>query len=155
MALRAPAGAIQTGIPWSCKTNHEEPGMDRQKDMAVEAPLEHLIAHGANDIATVFARAFELAMHIERELSPGAGHYERTASQQGYANGTRPKRIGTPVGTVTIQIPKTAGHENAPFYPRSLKRGLRSVRAIMLAVASRAKTGRGQSARRFLCWFHR
>jgi transposase-like protein len=109
--------------------------MDGQKDTGVEAILEHLIEHGANDIATVFARAFELAMRIERERFLGAGHYERTASRQGYANGSKPKRIDTPAGTVTVNVPKTAGHEDAPFYPQSLERGRRSVRAVMLAVA--------------------
>ncbi len=109
--------------------------MDRQKDTGVEAILEHLIEHGANDIATVFARAFELAMRIERERFLGAGHYERTGNRRGYANGTKPKRIDTPAGTVTVQVPKTAGHDGAAFYPQSLERGRRSVRAVMLAVA--------------------
>jgi putative transposase len=38
-------------------------------------------------------------------------------------------------GTVTVGVPKTAGHEGEPFYPHSLERGRRSVRAVMLAVA--------------------
>lgn len=97
--------------------------MDRQKDTGIEAILEQLIEHGSNDIAGVFVRAFELAMRIERERFLGAGHYERTASRQGYANGTKPKRIDTPAGTVTVQVPKTAGHEGQPFYPQSLERG--------------------------------
>ncbi len=109
--------------------------MDRQKDTVVEALLEHLIEHGPDDIATVFGRAFELAMQIERERFLGAGHYERTPTRQGYANGYKPKRIDTPVGTVTVEVPKTAGHDGAPFYPQSLERGRRSVRAVLLAVA--------------------
>ena len=109
--------------------------MDRQKDTVVEALLEHLIEHGPDDIATVFGRAFELAMQIERERFLGAGHYERTPTRQGYANGYKPKRIDTPVGTVTVEVPKTAGHDGAPFYPQSLERGRRSVRAGLLAVA--------------------
>ena len=36
---------------------------------------------------------------------------------------------------MTVQVPKTAGHGDAPFYPQSLERGRRSVRAVMLAVA--------------------
>jgi putative transposase len=43
--------------------------MDGRKDTAVETLLEHLIEHGPSDIATVFGRAFELAMQIERELA--------------------------------------------------------------------------------------
>ena len=30
----------------------------------------------------------------------GAGHYERTPERRGYANGTRPKKIDTPAGTI-------------------------------------------------------
>jgi putative transposase len=41
--------------------------MDERKGTAVEALLEQLIASGPNDIAGVFARAFELAMELERE----------------------------------------------------------------------------------------
>jgi putative transposase len=109
--------------------------MDGHKDTTVEVLLEHLIKHGPNDIATIFARAFELAMQIERERFLGASHYERTPERHGYANGYKPKRIDTPAGTVTVQVPKTAGHEDAAFYPQSLERGRRSVRAVMLAVA--------------------
>ncbi len=91
--------------------------MDRQKDTVVEALLEHLIEHGPDDIATVFGRTFELAMQIERERFLGAGHYERTPTRQGYANGYKPKRIDTPVGTVTVEVPKTAGHDGARSIP--------------------------------------
>ena len=99
--------------------------MDGRKDTAVEALLEHLIEHGPSDIATVFGRAFELAMQIERERFLRAGPYERTAARQGYANGYKPKRIDTPAGTVTVEVPKTAGHAGTPFYPQSLERGRR------------------------------
>jgi transposase-like protein len=109
--------------------------MDRRNDTALEAVLEQLIENGPNDIATVFGRAFELAMQIERERFLGAGLYERTAERRGYANGYKPKRIDTPAGTVAVDVPKTAGHDGTPFYPQSLERGRRSVRAVMLAVA--------------------
>ena len=109
--------------------------MDRRKGRTVEAVLEHLIEHGPDEIASVFARAFELAMQIERERFLGAGFYERTPDRRGYANGYKPKRIDTPAGTVSVQVPKTAGHDGEPFYPQSLERGRRSVRAVMLAVA--------------------
>ena len=109
--------------------------MDRRQDTAIEALVEQLIEHGPGEIASVFARAFELAMQIERERFLGAGLYERSPDRQGYANGYKPKRIDTPAGTVKVQVPKTAGHDGEPFYPQSLERGRRSVRAVMLAVA--------------------
>nr|WP_218141133.1 transposase [Citreimonas salinaria] len=34
-----------------------------------------------------------------------AGLYESTPERQGYANGYKPKRIDTPAGTVSLQVP--------------------------------------------------
>ena len=109
--------------------------MNRIEDTAIEAVLEQLIVDGAGGIGPAFARMFELAMRLERERFLHAGHYERSHDRRGYANGYKPKRLDTPAGTITVQVPKTAGHENEPFYPQSLERGQRSVRAVMLAVA--------------------
>ncbi len=109
--------------------------MDSRHDTAIEAVLEQLIEHGPEGIAAAFARTFEMAMRIERERFLGAGHYERTTDRRGYANGYKSKRIDTPAGTVNVAVPKTAGHGAEPFFPQSLERGCRSVRAVMLAVA--------------------
>ncbi len=37
---------------------------------------------------------------------------------------------GSDTPTVTVQVPKTAGHGDDPFYPQSLERGQRSSRAV-------------------------
>ena len=74
-------------------------------------------------------------MQIERERHLGAGLYERTSERRGYAHGYKSKRIDTPAGTAAVGVPKTAGDDGAPFHPRSLERGRRSVRAVRLAVA--------------------
>lgn len=108
--------------------------MRRDQDTGIEALMEQLIANGAEDMASVFSGLFDLAMRIEREQFLEAGHYERTPLRRGYANGAKPKRLDTPAGTVTVNVPKTAGHDE-PFYPQSLERGRRSSRAVMLAVA--------------------
>jgi transposase-like protein len=100
----------------------------------IEALMEQLIENGTEEMASVFAGLFNLAMRLERERFLGADHYERSPERRGYANGTKPKKIDTPAGTVRLQVPKTAGHE-APFYPHALERGRRSCRAVMLAVA--------------------
>ncbi len=94
--------------------------MRRDQDSALEALLEQLIESGSEEMASVFAGLFNLAMRIERERFLGAGHYERTAERRGYANGTRPKKLDTPAGTVTLQVPKTADHDE-PFYPQALE----------------------------------
>ena len=109
--------------------------MDKRHDTVLETLMEQLIEGGAENMGLVFARVFDLAMQIERERFLGAQHYERSPSRQGYANGYKAKRINTPAGTVTVNVPKTAGHDGEPFYPQSLERGFRSTRAVMLAVA--------------------
>jgi len=109
--------------------------MDRNKDTATEAALEHLIEHGPGEIASVFARVFEMAMQVERGRFLGASYDARTEDRRGYANGYEPKHIDTPAGTGNLRVPRTAGHEDEPFYPQSLERGQRSVRVVMLAVA--------------------
>lgn len=109
--------------------------MNKGDDTAIEAVLEHLIADGAGGMGQAFARMFELAMRLERERYLGAGHYERSDDRRGYANGYKPKRLDTPAGTLMVHVPKTAGHDGEAFYPQSLERGQRSVRAVMLAVA--------------------
>jgi transposase-like protein len=97
--------------------------------------MEQLIAHGPERMGEVFAGLFNLALRLERERFLGAGLYERTADRRGYANGYKAKRVDTPAGTVTVDVPKTRGHDGAPFYPQALERGRRSCRAVMLAVA--------------------
>jgi putative transposase len=108
--------------------------MRTNEGTSIEALMEQLIENGTEDMAAVFAGLFNLAMRIERERFLGADHYERSPERRGYGNGTKPKKIDTPAGTVKLEVPKTAGHE-APFYPQALERGRRSCRAVMLAVA--------------------
>lgn len=109
--------------------------MDRLKDSVVEAIVEQLIKDGPNGVAAAFASLFELAMQIERDRYLDAGLYERSENRRGYANGYKSKRLDTQAGTVTVRVPKSAGHLDEPFYPQSLERGRRSSRAIMAAVA--------------------
>jgi putative transposase len=103
-------------------------------DTAIAAVMEQLIAEGPQAMAQVMTALMNLAMRLEREQYLGAGHYERSSGRRGFANGVKPKKIDTPLGTLTLDVPKTAG-ASAPFFPRSLERGRRSCRAVMLAAA--------------------
>src|SRR5688572_12654312 len=109
--------------------------MSETEGRIIAALMERLIAHGPARMGEVFAGLFNLALRLERERFLGAGLYERTADRRGYANGYKAKRVDTPAGTVTVDVPKTRGHDGAPFYPQALERGRRSCRAVMLAVA--------------------
>ena len=111
--------------------------MSQKQDTIVTALMEQLIAEGPDGMAQVFTALFNLALRLERERFLGAGLYERNAERRGYANGYKSKTLDTTAGTVTVDVPKAAGADE-PFYPRSLERGRRSSRAVMLAIAEMA-----------------
>ena len=107
---------------------------DKTSDTIIAAVLEQLVAEGLQVMAQVVTALMNLAMRMEREQFLGAGHYERVAERRGYANGTKPKLIDTLAGTLSLEVPKTAGTDE-PYFPQALERGRRSCRAVMLAVA--------------------
>ena len=62
----------------------------------------------------------------------GADPYERSAERQAHANGFKEKTLQTRVGALTVAVPQV---REGGFYPRSLEKGVRSERAIKLALA--------------------
>lgn len=108
--------------------------MQDPQGKVIAALMEQLIKTGPEGMAQAFTTLFNLAMRIERDEHLGAGPYERAETRRGYANGYKPKKVDTPAGTVTLQVPKSRGC-GEPFFPQSLERGRRSSRAIMLAIA--------------------
>ena len=96
--------------------------------------MQTLMNEGTKGFPSVVAKMYNLAMQFERELHLGAGRYERTEERSGYANGYKPKTLDTAAGRLRLQIPQVRGSDR-PFYPKSLERGLRSDRALKMAVA--------------------
>lgn len=94
--------------------------------------MELLIEHGFEGIADCIAILMNSAMQLERSRHLNAEPYERTGHRIGYANGYKNKTMNTRIGEVKLAIPQTRGTE---FYPKSLERGLRSERALKLALA--------------------
>jgi transposase-like protein len=72
------------------------------------------------------------AMRAEREAHLGAGPYERSSERRGYANGFKPKTVQTRLGELTFAVPQV---RDSSFYPQALEKGLRSERALQLALA--------------------
>lgn len=72
------------------------------------------------------------AMQAERESYLNAKPYERSDERNGHANGFKPKTVRTRVGEVTFDIPQV---REGGFYPQALEKGLRSERALTLALA--------------------
>ena len=108
--------------------------MNETDNGTLEPILKLLIEQGPQGMAEMFTTLFNLAMRLEREQFLNATTYERSSDRLGYANGTKPKKVDTKVGTITLDIPKTRETEK-PFYPQSLERGCRSSRALQAAVA--------------------
>lgn len=94
--------------------------------------MELLIQNGFNDIAEPIGILMNVAMKIERSQFLKASPYERTDQRQGYANGFKEKTVHSRVGSIQLDIPQT---RKPAFYPTSLERGLRSERALKLALA--------------------
>jgi transposase-like protein len=113
--------------------------MTHQDECSVIRDLVDLaMEHGPDAMAAAFATLMNHAMQIEREQVLKAESHQRTADRQGYANGFKPKTLNTRVGQVELRIPQTRDYRDAngrPFYPKALGRGVRSERAMILAMA--------------------
>jgi len=94
--------------------------------------LQPILEKGFDGMAEVLQNFFNLAMKIEREKHLHAGAYQRTAERVDYANGFKPRTIQTLAGELNLSIPQT---RNSDFYPECLERGMRSVRALRIAMA--------------------
>ena len=107
--------------------------MTRKTDSTqFDLAMELLIENGFDGIAETISLLMNSAMQIERSRHLQAMPYERNIDRKGYANGFKPKAIHTRFGEVHLAIPQTRGTD---FYPKSLERGLRSERALKLALA--------------------
>jgi len=110
-------------------THHNEShGESNPFDLMIQV----LDEHGFDGMAHAIEILVNEAMKIERSEVLRADPYERTDQRRGYANGFKPKTLATRVGKVELQVPQTRDVE---FYPKSLERGVRSERAMKLAIA--------------------
>ena len=94
--------------------------------------VELLKTNGFDGLAEAVTVLLNSAMVAERSEYLRAAPYERSAERTGYANGYKDKAMKTRLGTLPVKVPQTRDSE---FYPQSLERGLRSERALLLAIA--------------------
>ena len=97
-----------------------------------EELLEQIAQEGLERLPNLIQTVINRAMQIERQKHLGVGPYERSEARQGYANGYKPKTVATRVGEITFDIPQV---REGGFYPQALEKGLRSERALKLALA--------------------
>ena len=107
--------------------------MAHQGDSNVtEAVVQLLNENGLAHMAEAIRLLLNEAMRLERSQVLEAGPYQRSENRLGYANGYKPKTVDTRLGPITFQVPQARG---VPFYPSALERGIRSERALKLAIA--------------------
>ncbi|HEU5118093.1 MAG TPA: IS256 family transposase [Isosphaeraceae bacterium] len=93
---------------------------------------ELLAEHGFDGMTQALTVLLNEVMKLERAQALGAGPYERSEGRRGHANGFKPKAVQTRMGALELQVPQARGID---FYPSSLEKGVRSERALKLAVA--------------------
>jgi len=105
----------------------------RPEEYSVIQDVVKLLADdGFNALGEALRRIINQAMQLERQQHLGVGPYERSDARNGYANGYKPKTVQTRVGALDLDIPQV---RDSSFYPSSLEKGLRSERALKIALA--------------------
>ena len=104
------------------------------EDTKVLKLLKALIKNGIEEgMPEVLQTLLNEAAKIERTEALKAAPYERTEERTGYANGFKDKTLHTRMGALEVKVPQVRG--GLEFYPGCLEKGIRSERALKLAIA--------------------
>ncbi len=108
--------------------------MTHQDESSIlEDVLKVLTLREPEGLKSAIAILMNAAMKIEREQVLQAAPYERSEERTGYGNGFKDKTISTRLGKIGVKVPQVRG--DVEFYPSSLEKGIRSERALKLAIA--------------------
>ena len=94
--------------------------------------LNELAMSGLECLTPTLEKLLNELMLMERNQVLQAAPYQRTEQRKGYANGFKNKTLQMRCGKLQLQVPKT---REEPFYPSCLEKGMRSERALQLAIA--------------------
>ncbi len=104
----------------------------RVNDNNLQGAIELIAENGFDGMAEAVSLLVNEAMHVERNRHLQAKPYERTDERQGYANGYKNKTLRSRLGKLDLLVPQV---RDGDFYPSVLEKGIRSERALKLAVA--------------------
>ena len=96
------------------------------------ALLEQIAVDGFDALPELIRTIINAAMQIERQKHMNVAPFERSPERQAHANGFKPKTMKTRLGEITFNVPQV---REGGFYPEALEKGLRSERALTLALA--------------------
>jgi transposase-like protein len=94
--------------------------------------MEQVQEQGLDVLPELIRIVINAAMQAERSEHLQAAPYQHSEERRGYANGFKPKTMRTRVGEITFAVPQV---REGGFYPQALEKGLRSERALTLALA--------------------
>jgi putative transposase len=111
----------------------QETTMTLQTDCTLPTDVMEFLTEGGLEVLPEAMRLLlNAAMLLERQKFIGAGPYQRTPERQAHANGFKDKTLHTRLGALTLAVPQV---REGGFYPQSLEKGVRSERALKLALA--------------------
>ncbi len=105
----------------------------KKEHTGIELALEEIISNGVEGLESAVSLLINEAMKVERSRTLKAEPWQRSEDRQGYANGYKPRSLNTRIGKLSLQVPKVRG--GISFYPKALDKGIRSERALKLAIA--------------------
>jgi transposase-like protein len=103
------------------------------QDTGIEAILEIINENGLDGLGEAVSILINEAMKVERSAALNAMPWERTDTRKGYANGFKDKTVASRLGNLLLKIPQVRG--DVSFQPSALDKGLRSERALKVAIA--------------------
>jgi len=94
--------------------------------------LEDIAEQGLHIVPELIRTLVNAAVQFERLRHLGVQPNERFPERQGRANGYKSKTVATRMGRIAFDVPQV---RDGGFYPQALQKGLRSERALKLALA--------------------
>lgn len=105
-----------------------------ENDNVFKEVIEVILQNGMDGLADALSIVINEAMKVERSRALQASPYERNESRIGYANGYKAKSLNSRVGRLSLSVPQVRG-DSVEFYPSALDKGIRSERALKVALA--------------------
>jgi transposase-like protein len=94
--------------------------------------LEQISEQGLDYLPDLIRVVVNAAMKAERQQYLGVAPYERSDKRRDQGNGFKPKTVRTRMGEIEFAVPQVRSGE---YYPQALEKGLRSERALTMALA--------------------
>jgi putative transposase len=114
-------------------TEGEDTMTYQQSDFTLPVELlEQIAEQGFDALPELIRIVINEAMRLERQNYLGVAPYQRSPERRGQANGFKPKTERTRLGEIEFAVPLV---REGGFYPQALEKGLRSERALTLALA--------------------